>query len=72
MMPEAWLEELYYSTITLDDQRILELIEDLPSDGVELIQFIEQSLNRFDFESLLDLLTPLLPQSLLEPQTLEE
>lgn len=72
IMPEAWLKQLYYATITLDDQRILELIEDLPSDRVELIQFIRQTLNRFDFESLLDLLTPLLPPSLLESQTLEE
>ncbi|MBP0038009.1 MAG: PAS domain-containing protein [Roseofilum sp. SID1] len=71
-MPELWLEDIYHATITLDDQRILELIEDLPGDRAELIQFIEQKLNGFDFESLLDLITPLLPESLLQHQALEE
>lgn len=71
-MPEPWLEEMYYATITLDDQRILELIEDLPKDRVELIEFIKQKLNGFDFESLLDFLTPLVPESARSHQTSEE
>jgi len=71
-MPEPWLAEMYYATITLDDQRILELIQDLPADRVETIEFIKQKLNGFDFESLLDRLTPLLPESARYSQTSKE
>ena len=63
MMPVQWRKDLYQATLTLDDQRVLELLEELPANTTNLQSLFHQKLHHFDFEAILDLITPFLPSS---------
>ncbi|MDJ1185188.1 ATP-binding protein [Roseofilum casamattae] len=63
IMPLQWRQDLYQATLTLDDQRVLELLEELPANTTNLQNLFHQKLHHFDFEAILDLITPFLPSS---------
>ncbi len=66
-MSAEWVHEMYEATVSLDDQRVVALLEALPSSRGELIEFFHQKLHQFDFESILDLIIPLLPDAPVPP-----
>ncbi len=54
-MPEGWLEELLDATMKVDNDRILELLEEIPDDNQVLHQAIIDLIDNFRYDSILEL-----------------
>ncbi len=57
-MPPAWLEELYRATVMGADDRILELLEQIPPELKPLAKALEDLTNNYQFEVILEAIEP--------------
>lgn len=55
VMPQSWLNQLYQATTRIDDEEMLELIEQIPSEQSELAEALLAKVNNFDFEDIIEL-----------------
>lgn len=61
-MPEGWLVELLDATMKVDNDRILELLEEIPNDNQVLHQAISDLIDNFRYDSILELVEGALEQ----------
>lgn len=54
VMPEEWLQELHQATLCLDDQRIMELVEQIPDTQATLANTLVYLVDNFRLDLLLD------------------
>ena len=54
-MPEIWIEQLYQAAAKGSDQRVLHLIEQIPSDRASLAHALTDLANNFQFDQLMAL-----------------
>lgn len=54
-MPREWLEAFHLAVLHLDQEKLMILLADIPGEHRHLAKEIEQRVNNFDFEELLEL-----------------
>lgn len=55
VMPPPWINQLYQATTRIDDEQMIELIEQIPSEHAELAEALLAKVNNFDFEDIIEL-----------------
>ena len=55
VMPEWWLEEVEASATVLDRDSLLQLLQEIPSEHIELKNALQKQVDNFDFDVILNL-----------------
>jgi len=58
VMPTAWIAQLHNAAAKLDAETIAQLITEIPTDYAFLAQALQQKVNNFDFDQIIDLAQP--------------
>ncbi|MEH2193484.1 MAG: ATP-binding protein [Nostoc sp.] len=54
-MPSDWLQKIHYAAASCSDELILELIQQIPSDNVQIAQALRDLANNYQFEKIMEL-----------------
>ncbi len=60
IMPQEWLEKLLKATLEADDEKVLQIIEELPETEVKLTKSLTKLVYQYQFERIMDLIEPLI------------
>jgi len=60
IMPQEWLEKLLEATLEADDEKVLQIIEELPETEVKLTKSLTKLVYQYQFERIMDLIEPLI------------
>ncbi|SKB12189.1 putative Histidine kinase [Planktothrix sp. PCC 11201] len=55
IMSSEWIVQLYKAALEANPTRVLELIEEIPSAEIDLIQFLTKVVRKFQFEQIIEL-----------------
>nr|WP_246841495.1 hybrid sensor histidine kinase/response regulator [Chroococcidiopsis sp. TS-821] len=58
VMPTEWIAQLHEAAAKLDAETIAQLITEIPTDYAFLAQALQQKVNNFDFDQIIDLAQP--------------
>jgi hypothetical protein len=56
VMPSEWVNELYQAAVSIENERIFQLIEQIPPPHLPLAQAIADLVNNFRCDQILDLI----------------
>jgi signal transduction histidine kinase/CheY-like chemotaxis protein len=56
IMPQEWLEKLLKATLEADDEKVLQIIKELPTTEVKLTKGLTKLVNQYQFEQIMDLI----------------
>ena len=62
-MSNQWIVKLYQSALEADKNLVMQLIAEIPENEIVLVRSLTKLVCNFQFEKLIDLAEPLLPQS---------
>ena len=60
IMPQEWLEKLLRATLEADDEKVLQIIEEIPGTEVKLTKSLTKLVYKYQFERIMDLIEPLI------------
>ena len=63
IMSNQWIVKLYQSALEADKNLVMQLIAEIPENEIVLVRSLTKLVCNFQFEKLIDLAEPLLPQS---------
>ena len=60
IMSPNWISQLYEAALEANGQMVSELIKEIPDSEIYLIQLLTQTVRKFAFEQIIDLVEPLI------------
>lgn len=55
-MPAPWVEQLHYAACSANDEKILELLPDIPEENVAIANTLTDLVMNFQFEKIIELI----------------
>ncbi|MGD1906529.1 MAG: PAS domain S-box protein [Leptolyngbyaceae cyanobacterium] len=59
---QQWLEQLHHTTLLLDEEAIIAMLQQLPAEDAEVVQYLSEQVSDFDFDAVLPLIEAAIAQ----------